>query len=144
MDCAIHFWVYWEALQATAIKVSRLSHYITSKYQRLIQLTIGPHSIYIQARWDPDKKWLPLAYKVTNEELDALVQERLVEWRNPMSQEELSKEPLADAPDKPVQKELSVHNYNNESSTDPNAEAQCKWEETRTKWHLEYDAGSGS
>ena len=67
MDCVIHFWVYWEAMQAAAIKFPCLSNYAAAKYQRLIQFTIEPHSIYIQARRDPNKQWLPLAYKVTNE-----------------------------------------------------------------------------
>ena len=40
-----------------------------------------------------------------------------------MSQDELSKEPPADAPDEPIQKELSVHDSDNESSMDPKAEA---------------------
>ena len=69
----IHFWVYWEVLQAAVIKVPRLSNYAMTKYQRLIPLK--PHSIYIQARWEPDKQWLPLSYKVTDEELYSLVQE---------------------------------------------------------------------
>ena len=67
MDCVIHFWVYWEALQATAVKVPRLSNYAVAKYQRLIWFVVGPHSIYIQARRDPDKQWLPLAYKFIDE-----------------------------------------------------------------------------
>ena len=89
-------------LQAIAIKVPRLLNYATAKYQRLIQFTIRPHSIYIQAQWDPNKQWLPLAYKFIDEELDDLINECLVEWCNPVSQEELSKEPPPDAPDKPV------------------------------------------
>ena len=38
---------------------------------------------------------------------------------------------------------MSVHDSDNESSMDPKAEAQHMWEETHTKWHQEYDAGSG-
>ena len=122
MDYVIHFWVYWEALQVAAVRVPHLSNYATAKYQRLIQFTIGPHSIYIQARWDLNKQWLPLAYKVTDEELDALIQEWPAEWCNLVSQEELSKELVVDALDKPIQKELSVHNSDNESSMDLDVE----------------------
>ena len=60
-----------------------------------------------------------------------------------MSQEEISKEPPPDAPKEPTQKELSVHDSDNEPSMNPEAEAQCMWEDTHTKWHREYDAGSG-
>ena len=60
-----------------------------------------------------------------------------------MSQEEWSKESPLDAPEEPAQKELSIHDCDNESSMDPEVEAQCMGEETRTKWHQEYDVGSG-
>ena len=47
MDCAIHFWVYWEVLQATTIVIPRVSPYTMAKYRRILQFSIGPHSIYI-------------------------------------------------------------------------------------------------
>ena len=92
MDCAIHFWVYWEALQATSISVPQVSPYVAAKYQQILRFAIEPHSIYIQARWDPNQQWLLFPYKFTIEELDAIFQEWSLEWRNPGSQEELSKE----------------------------------------------------
>ena len=51
----IHFWVYWEALQAILAKFPHLYNYAGAKYQWLIQFAIGPHSIYIQEQRDPDK-----------------------------------------------------------------------------------------
>ena len=48
-----------------------------------------------------------------------------------------------DALEEPSQKKLSIHDSDNELSTDPEVEAQRMREETRTKWHQEYDAGSG-
>ena len=59
-----------------------------------------------------------------------------------MSQEELSKEPPPESPKYPSQKELSIHDSDNELSTDPEGEAQCMREETHTKWHQEYGVGS--
>ena len=53
------------------------------------------------------------------EEFDAIVQEFLVEWCTPVSQEELSKDLPPDSPEEPAQKELSIHDSNNESSMDP-------------------------
>ena len=47
MEYVIHFWVYWKVLQAAIVKFPRLSTYAATKYQRLIQFAIGPHSIYI-------------------------------------------------------------------------------------------------
>ena len=84
-DCAIHFWVYWEALQAMTIKVPHLSTSTTSKDQRIIWYAIKSHSIYIQKRRDPDKQWLPMAYKITDAELEAVVQDWPADWRKPMS-----------------------------------------------------------
>ena len=39
---------------------------------------------------------------------------------------------------------MSIHDSDNESSMDPEDAAQCMWEETHTKWHQEYEAGSGT
>ena len=47
MDYAIHFWVYWEALQAVTISVPWVFPYATTKYQRILFFSIGPHYIYI-------------------------------------------------------------------------------------------------
>ena len=68
---------------------------------------------------DPDKQWLPLPYKVTTEELDAIVQEWSTEWKNLVIQEEISEEQPLDAPKEFFQKYLSTHDSDNESSTDP-------------------------
>ena len=100
--CAIHFWVYWEALQAAAIVVPRVSPYAMDKYQWILRFAIGPHSIHIQARQDPNRQWLPFPYKFTTEEMDAIMQDWPGDWCVPMSQEELAKELPLDVPEEPV------------------------------------------
>ena len=80
MDCVIHFWVYWEALQATDFVVPQVSPYTAAKYQQILRFAIGLHYIYIQARQDPDKQWFPFPYKFTIEELDAIIQGWSTEW----------------------------------------------------------------
>ena len=35
-DCAIHFWVYWEALQAMVVAVPQVSPYTATNYQRIL------------------------------------------------------------------------------------------------------------
>ena len=47
-------------------------------------------------------------------------------------------------PEEPALEELSTHDSDNESSTDPEDVAQGMREETRTKSHLEYEVGSGT
>ena len=76
-NCAIHFWIYWEALQEAAVAVPRISTYTVAKYQRIIQFAVSPHSIHIQVRSDLDKQWLPFPYKITTEDLDVIVQDWL-------------------------------------------------------------------
>ena len=66
-------------------------------------------------------------------ELDAIIQYWSVEWRNLVSQEELSKEQPPDALEEPTKRELSIHDSDNESSMETEVEAQCMREETRTK-----------
>ena len=90
-----------------------------AKYQWILQFSIGPHSIHIQVKRDPDWQWLPLPYKVTTEYLDAIVQYWPGDWRVPVSQEELEKELPPKVPKDPTPQELSTHDSDNESSMDP-------------------------
>ena len=46
-DYVIYFGIYWEALQATAIAILRVSPYTAAKYQCILWFSIGPHSIHI-------------------------------------------------------------------------------------------------
>ena len=89
------------------------------KYQRILQFSIGPHSIHIQARRDPNRQWIPFPYKVTIEEFDAIVQYWAGGWRILVSQEELDKELPLEVPEDPAPLELTTHEFDNESSTDP-------------------------
>ena len=61
-----------------------------------------------------------------------------------MSQKELSKEPPPDALEETTQKDLSIHHSDNDSLMDPKDVAQHMWENTHTKWHQEYEVGSGT
>ena len=144
MDCAIHFWIYWEALQAAAIAVPWVSPYAMAKYQRILWFAIGSHSIHIQARRDPDRQWLPLPYKVTTEYLDTIMQDWPGDWHVPMSQEEIDKELPPKVPKDHIPQELSTHDYDNESSTEPEYAAKRMLEETHTKWCQEYETGSST
>ena len=46
-DYTIHFWIYWEVLQAVTIKVLCLLDAVVVKYKRIMQFSIRPHSIHI-------------------------------------------------------------------------------------------------
>ena len=81
------------------IAIPRISPYTVAKYQRIIRFAVGSHSIHIQARWDPNKQWLPLPYNITTDDLDAIVQEWLGDWRVSMSQEGLDKEIPLESPE---------------------------------------------
>ena len=49
VDCSIQFWIYWEALQAVATKVPRLTEEVVTKYPRIVHFAIGPHIVYVHA-----------------------------------------------------------------------------------------------
>ena len=77
-------------MHATALKVPRMTEEVMRKYQRLAHFAIGRHTVYIQARWDPAKRWTPMRYKVTNAELEAFFNSWPIEWREPVSIVEVS------------------------------------------------------
>ena len=47
-----------------------------NKYQKIVQLEMGPHAIHIQEQQYPEKQWLTTQYKLTDKDFDAIV----VEW----------------------------------------------------------------
>ena len=55
-----------------------------------------------------------MAYKIEDEELDVVVQEWSVEWRDPMSMEEISMGSPTDAPNDLVQEWKIIHDSNGE------------------------------
>ena len=143
-DCAIHFWVYWEALQAMTIKVPHLPNTATSKYQRIIRFAVNPHSIYIQAHRDPDKQWLPMAYKITDAELEVIVQYWLVDWHEPVSAKDISLGPRLDAPDEKFQARKDLHEFDRESLMESDPESQHMLEELCTKICMDYNDDNSS
>ena len=44
-----------------------------TKYQRIAHFAIGRHTVYIQAWRDPTKRWTPMRYKVTDDDLEVMV-----------------------------------------------------------------------
>ena len=68
------------------------------KYQRIAQFSIGLHTIHVQAWHDPENRWLSTPYKLSDEELEAIVDDWTVTWREPVSLEEVLMGPPVDAP----------------------------------------------
>ena len=116
----------------------------TSRYQRIIQFSIKPHSIYIQARRDLNKQWLPIAYKITDEELEAIVQYWLDDWHEPMSTKEIYAGQPADALDELVQLGKDLHNFDGESSIDFDPQSKRMLEELHTKICMDFDTDNNS
>ena len=63
---------------------------------------IGPHSIHVQERHDPERQWFPTPYKLSDEELEVIIDDWPTPWRDPISLEEVSMSPLLDALVDPV------------------------------------------
>ena len=51
---------------------------------------MGPHAIHIKAQCDSDKKWLNTMYKLTDEEIEEIIDDWLVLWKVSVSIEEIS------------------------------------------------------
>ena len=85
-----------------------------------------------------------MVYKITDVELEAIVQDWPADWREPMSAEEISTGPPANAYDELVQEGKYLHDSDGESSTESDPESQRMLEELRTKRRMEFDTGSSS
>ena len=74
-----------------------------------------------------------MPYKLTDDEVEAIVHDWPTSWREPVSAEEVSMEPPTDTPEYPVQEGHNTHDSDGESSNDTNLESQCILDECRTK-----------
>ena len=88
-----------------AVKVPRLTEEATTQYQRIARFSIRSHIVYVQAWWDPAKQWTPMRYKVTDAELQELINGWPAKWQEPVSVVEIFIETIADAPEDPVRKD---------------------------------------
>ena len=147
-DCAIQFWLYWYAMQVAATKILRLSEEAATKYRQVVRFTMGLHAIHVQTRRDPEKQWLATQYKLTNEEMDALVDECPATWRELVSAEEVSHVVAGPPPNAPVdQAQVQQSDQDSEeasSRTSTDSEMDRWFEETRTKKRQEQDEASGT
>ena len=80
------------------MKILCLSNKAVVKYQCIIHFTIGPHSIHVQVRRDQDKQWFPTLYKLSDAELEAIVVYWPIEWREPVSIQDVWTGPPVNAP----------------------------------------------
>ena len=51
---------------------------------------MGPHAIHIQWCHDGEKQWLTIMYKLTDEEVEDIIDDWHIEWKLPFSIEDLS------------------------------------------------------
>ena len=108
----------------------------------MARFTISPHVIYIQARHDVEKQWLTTQYKLTDEDIDAIIDERLVEWKILVSIEELLDTEVGPLEDIPVEQD-KVKEFKEESSMTPiYSNMERKLEEGRPK--IPFEQGEAS
>ena len=67
------------------------------KFQRIIWFAIGSHAIHVHARRDTNNHWFPIMYKLSNVELEAIIDDWPVDWHEPFSIEEVLVVPPTDA-----------------------------------------------
>ena len=59
-------------------------------YRKSIIFHAGPHYIIFQPRWDPHNQWLVTEFRLTEDEIENIVQEWTEEWREPVEDDQLS------------------------------------------------------
>ena len=125
----------------TTTKFPPLNEEIIAKYQRIAQFTIGLHTTHVQACRDLDRSWLLMCYKVTDEELEATIDDWPASWPELVSSSEVSAGPPTDASDDSVRgaDQQSHHDFDGESliETHVDLEAQCIFKEIRMKKRME-------
>ena len=52
--------------------------------------------MYIHARRDPDKQWIPVAYKLSEEDVSMIVNDWEDNWKKPVLEEERSQDEEGD------------------------------------------------
>ena len=80
-----------------------------------------------------------MAYKITDVELEVIVQYCPVDWREPVSVEEISLGPPVDAPDEKFQAREDLHDFDRESSMESDPETCQMLEELCTKICMDFD-----
>ena len=127
------------------MKVTQLFEETLKKFQQIFRFAIGPHTIHVQAQRDPDKQWFSTPYKLSDAELETIFYDWPATWREPISLEEVSTGPPADAPVDPVPKPRQQRNHDsNEKSawTPTDSKAKQAFKESRTK--KQHDQGAAS
>ena len=72
------------------------------KYRWITRFSMGPHAIHIQPRHDGEKKWLTNWYKLTDEEVDSIIDEWHVDWKVLVSVKDLLDIDACPTPDAPI------------------------------------------
>ena len=90
-DKRIQFYLYLDALWDVTGIILRLTNEVATKYRRHARLSIGAHAIHIHEWHDVEHHWLMTKYKLTDEELDVIINECPLEWKVPFNIEELLK-----------------------------------------------------
>ena len=85
-----------------------------------------------------------MAYKITDAELEVIVQDWPVDWREPVSTEDISLGPPVDAPDEKFQAWKDLHEFDRESSMEYDPEAWHMLEELCTKICMDYNDDNSS
>ena len=109
-----------------------------------MRFTIEPHTIHIQARCNPNKKLMPIAYKMIDEELDTMVQDWPTYSREPVCTKEVLMGTPTYSPKEHMCKEHSHHDSDGVSLKDIDPKAQRILEERNTKRRMEQDTGGST
>jgi hypothetical protein len=83
---------YLRDLQEAISKMWRITPEVVARYADIATFQATRHTMWIQARKDPDKQWLQMHYCITEGDIDMVISEWADEWRIPTITQEVQKE----------------------------------------------------
>lgn len=69
-DTNVCFVVYNMNILMGISRLPRLTKEVAAKYNHIAAFKANMHQLFIQARFDPDRKWMPLSFQMEDKEFD--------------------------------------------------------------------------
>jgi hypothetical protein len=79
---------YLRDLQEAISNMWRITPQVVARYRDIANFQATRHTMWIQARKDPDKQWLQMHYCITEGDIDMVINEWDDEWKIPVLTQE--------------------------------------------------------
>jgi hypothetical protein len=80
---------YYNDLQESIANTWRITPEVVAQYQGIANFKVTRHTVWIQARKDPENQWLQLRYCVKEEDVEMAIKDWHDDWRIPDLNQEM-------------------------------------------------------